>query len=437
MTSTVTIDKVYFETLLRRAEFHASPDQINNSPKLETVTVLRDEHDSLLRMAKEYSTLREALYRGGIASETLDVISLVPLDDESPIYISQVLINGSNPENEHSHNAHNINPNGTAHAEAIFAHPPASNVPTSNPYASKHVNNVGQGWRIQNLHPPSYHSSNSRHPSFSQEESSSLSNQDKIDQFYDPTGTPCQERHQYGRNEQRTLKLTGLSENVTHKDIIDVVRGGILLDIYLRGFERAAMISFVEGAKAQEFFAYARRHDIYIKNKRVEINWNDRQFILPAHVANKISIGATRNLVLRNINPNISPDLIRDHLDHIHNLVVINVKFEHNNAYISLNSVHNALFARTCMMSRQNYKGMKIEWYPDECGQPLPKIQHMLRKENYSQAPVKKVDIMVNRFQMLNMDGTEDGSDDDDEDSMTEYASMDHPVSWADTSIAA
>jgi hypothetical protein len=39
-------------------------------------------------------------------------------------------------------------------------------------------------------------------------------------------------------------------------------------------------------------------------------------------------------------------------MDHIHNLVVIKVEFLGASCYIKTNSVHNAMFARTCMMSR-------------------------------------------------------------------------------------
>ena len=65
-------------------------------------------------------------------------------------------------------------------------------------------------------------------------------------------------------------------------------------------------------------------------------------------------------------------------------------------------------------MSRATYKGMRIEWYPDECAQPLPKPQNGPRKENVTSSPVKKAIAPFNRFQML-MDGTEDGSSGDED----------------------
>lgn len=85
-------------------------------------------------------------------------------------------------------------------------------------------------------------------------------------------------------------------------------------------------------------------------------------------------------------------------------------------------------------MSRATYKGMKIEWYPDECAQPLPKVQHPPKKEN-GPAPPKKLNPMVNRFQMLNMDGTEDGSEEDEPDGLEGYPSIDHNTNWATAGI--
>lgn len=160
------------------------------------------------------------------------------------------------------------------------------------------------------------------------------------------------QRPQYDKFCKRTILISNLPEGTTHAEIVDVVKGGMLLDIYLRTHDRAASVSFLQESAAQEFFRYVKRHDLYIKGKRVEIRWNDRQFILPGHVANKIAIGATRNLVIINKNAKHTEEAIREDLEHIHNLVVIKVRFSGQNAYISTNSVHNAMFARTCMMSR-------------------------------------------------------------------------------------
>ena len=75
---------------------------------------------------------------------------------------------------------------------------------------------------------------------------------------------------------------------------------------------------------------------------------------------------------MRGLAGRVTEEQIRDHLDHIHNLVVVDVHFRGRDVHISINSIHNALFARTCMMSRTIYKGTRFDWAPDECAAPLP-----------------------------------------------------------------
>lgn len=220
---------------------------------------------------------------------------------------------------------------------------------------------------------------------------------------------PQPERKRLGKTEQRTIFAKNLSDRTCHKDIVDFIRGGLVLDIYLR--ERSASISFVEGSAGQEFMSHVKRKDIYVHGKRLEFSWSERQYILPGHVRNMISIGATRNVLIHGIDPLITEELIRKQLDHIHNLVVISVSFEKGDAYISLNSINNSLFARTCMMSRVTYKGMKIEWFPDECAQPLPEIKYAPKKENLAPPQPQTFTSAMNRFQMLNIDTGDDSEE--------------------------
>jgi hypothetical protein len=64
---------------------------------------------------------------------------------------------------------------------------------------------------------------------------------------------------------------------------------------------------------------------------------------------------------------------------------------------------------QTLILDR-TYKGSKVEWDSDECATALTKPQ--CRKEN--KAPKKKDAPIMNRFQALAMDGTDDSDDDHD-----------------------
>ena len=115
--------------------------------------------------------------------------------------------------------------------------------------------------------------SNGRDCTASYDDNSFLSDAEKDDHFL---GIPNPEKQHYARNEQRTILIKNLSDRVTHKDIVDIVRGGAVLDIYLRSNDRSASLSFVEGAAAQAFMNYAKRNDIYIHGKRVSLTLSHR-----------------------------------------------------------------------------------------------------------------------------------------------------------------
>ena len=99
-----------------------------------------------------------------------------------------------------------------------------------------------------------------------------ISHPSELDKDDHSLPTPKTERPYYNRAEQRTIIAQNLADRTTHKDIVNIVRGGPLLDVFLRMNERSASISFVEGSAAQEFMNYVKRNDIYIHGKRVSIS---------------------------------------------------------------------------------------------------------------------------------------------------------------------
>ncbi|ORX99218.1 hypothetical protein BCR34DRAFT_606690 [Clohesyomyces aquaticus] len=397
--ATVTIGKSYFDALLRRAEFHTSGNEFLTAPSLSNnVTISKAEHEHLMRSARELHALKKALFRGGLTVETLETLLAgeTGLEDEPGAYTS-------NPWEDNT-----------------FARPKTVPVTISGPRygeGSPDSENTAVG---DGLHPRSHSNSYSRVYSFGQPDSS-IDTPDKDDDFLGPA------HQRIPTHDQRTVLITNLSDRTTHKDLTNIMRGGRLLDIFLRN-DRSATVSFVEGAR--EFLAYAKKNDIYLHTKRLEFKWSDRQFHVPPHVSNKIANGATRNLAIRGAAGKHTADEIRDHLDHIHNLVVVDIYFKNCDAYVSTNSVHNALFARTCMMSRTAYKGMRIDWYPDECATPLPKPPS--RAQIPAQQPLKPAPV-TNLYTLLDSDGNDLDTDEEEE----SYLSNGVPVNnWADATAA-
>ncbi|KAM0274283.1 hypothetical protein ACHAQH_007990 [Verticillium albo-atrum] len=231
-------------------------------------------------------------------------------------------------------------------------------------------------------------------------------------------------RPPYERMATRTVVLYDLAEATTHGDITDAVRGGMLLEVFLKSHDRSVQVSFLDAESARAFFDHARRHDLYIRQRRVSIKWSDRQFVLAGHIGHKVANGATRNLVIRRCSPKLTAESIRDDLEHIHNLVVVRITFVGGSCFIQTNSVNNAIFARNCMMSRFKYKGSRIDWDTDACAAPLetlavPKIR------GRAVAPRKMaLNPMANRFKMLEPGDTSgEDTDDDGASALTPYGS--------------
>ncbi|KAF9697226.1 hypothetical protein EKO04_005008 [Ascochyta lentis] len=386
--TTVTIGRSYFDALLNRAQFHTghefelAPDLFNN------VTISQQEHNHLLQCTRDYNLLKSALFRGGLTAETLNTL----LTSES--------------------DAANDNTSLRTHSgEKTSARSETVPVTMRAPFDKGILHNsedTETGSDLLDLPQP-----RPLHRAYSNDQHRACMDNSAQEDEESEEEAGC--RHEHGRqkqilfHDQRTILVTNLADRTTHKDLAGVIRGGRLLDMFIRN-DRAATVSFVEGAA--DFLAYVKRNDIYLHAKRLEFRWADRQFHVPRHVSHKIAGGASRNLIVRGVAGKVSGEQIRDHLDHIHNLIVVDIYFKNGDAYISTNSVHNALFARTCMMSRTVYKGTRIDWAPDECAAPLPQPSVKARRPvlNVPATPIS----MTNTYALL------DTSSDVESDSQTE-----------------
>lgn len=96
-------------------------------------------------------------------------------------------------------------------------------------------------------------------------------NEGQVDGYFNNGNNLAEQgrRGQFLRNAKRTIQFTNLPDSATHADVERAVKGGMLLDIYLRNQDRTASISFLDENDANSFFRYARRHDLYIHGKRV------------------------------------------------------------------------------------------------------------------------------------------------------------------------
>lgn len=197
--------------------------------------------------------------------------------------------------------------------------------------------------------------------------------------------------HSSSSYEARSLILSELPVTTSLSDVTKAIRGGLLLNVFLRSAHRTAHVAFVEPAAAWHFFEYVKQNGLNIKSKRVRfqflgsgflltglqvnVEWDQRQNYLSNRVARSVyHQGATRNLVIRFPSKEVTAEIIRDDLEHIHYLEVVSIIFKNGHFWISLNSISHALNARSCLATRKRYKGSRIEFWPDECAEPLPTV---------------------------------------------------------------
>lgn len=76
-------------------------------------------------------------------------------------------------------------------------------------------------------------------------------------------------RPRYARVCNRTVLLCGLPDGTKHADVVNIVRGGLVLEIYIRAHEHIANVSFLREEDAVRFYEHARRYDLYLNKKRV------------------------------------------------------------------------------------------------------------------------------------------------------------------------
>lgn len=241
----------------------------------------------------------------------------------------------------------------------------------------------------------------------------------------------------------RTLFFTRLPEKATYASFLEVVRGGAVVDAWMKPSDRCASVSFLQPQSAEAFYRYAKKNDLYIDGRRVghpglsftirmltnprqiNVEWREpsRQFVVLPNILRQIHAGATRNLYLKNIPPTLTEERLRNDLDHIANLSVEKIILEKskNAVQVNLNSVCVACFARTCLKSRAYYKGTKIDFGADDCAKSLPDLKAYNPKQEAKPKPERKIS---NRFDALAIDVREGCGDlfDDDTDGTGSWA---------------
>ncbi|PWW75527.1 hypothetical protein C7212DRAFT_198100 [Tuber magnatum] len=417
MPDTVTIDKTYFETLLRKANVHGG--ESDHDGNTDVVTVARDYLEDLVKTEKEYKALRTALIRGGVTVGNLELLINAGLDRTDVHDPSERNGHGDpQPLPTPSENGGVSLNYDQLSSSAVQSYPTTSST-SFRTRPQHHTSQPSHGYTCSGLGRDGY-----REPD-DYAGSDGTERQDTSGPKRGGVGgggNGCRD----GSAGNRTLFFSRLPEKVTYSSFLEAIRGGMVVDAWMKPGDHCGSISFLHPQSAEAFYRYAKKNDVYIDGRRVNVEWREqaRQFVVLPNILRQIHSGATRNLHLRNVPSTLTETRLRDDLDHIANLSIEKIVFDkaRNSVQVNLNSVCVACFARTCLKSRAYYKGTKIEFGADECAKSLPDFKTYRPKQEPKAKPERKIS---NRFDALALEGGEDGWNASDDAGETE--------DWADS----
>lgn len=323
--------------LLRPQDQDQDPDHDpdhdhDHDPDPTSVTISKVEYDSLLQESREFQLLKQSLFQGGLTPDSLSLLIHATAEPKS----TQPSINSWADDCNEMPPAY---PYG--HPSACPAAP--RNRASWRSGASVPSFNLAPGSRIfhrEARHPAPLDlrvSDSRRRVSCAVHPASVLDNIlfDEADSLIDEHDNVEPTTTQNNGTPLRTLYFSGLSARTTYRDLLSVIKGGKLLGVNLRS-ERSATATFADGAA--DYLAWVKRNDIYVQGKRVEVKWAEHQYQLNDYINNKLANGATRNILIRSaVEKGLTEAQIREDMEHIHNLVIIDVTFRHGHAYVSQN----------------------------------------------------------------------------------------------------
>ncbi|KAM3499152.1 hypothetical protein MY10362_007569 [Beauveria mimosiformis] len=286
------------------------------------IRIDRDEYDRLRSVASKYENLCQNLIQGGVDTDAIEILSK---SHDSQNHETEAFDNFSSPDDEQSDSS----------------------------IASTIVTYRGSSYSVGGpLYAVTKHTGLASESDSESEVSDSAISHDQTSLNPDDSASVVATRHTYEQSAKRTLQLGDLPPNTSRADVVAVVRGGPVADIYFNLKERRAVVSFVHGEHARKYYNYAQETGVYIRGSLIKVTWALRQFILAPYVSQQLRGGASRNLVIRHYDRRITANSIRADLEHIHNLAVVSIELSGLDCYIGINSITAASFARTCMMSR-------------------------------------------------------------------------------------
>ncbi|EWG46797.1 hypothetical protein FVEG_07123 [Fusarium verticillioides 7600] len=203
------------------------------------VYVPQEEYQSLLAIAHQYVYLRQNLIAQGLNEATVDSLCLQKPAGDAPPYAPEQF---------------EPSPPATFTCkEQTSTFPVQSNTASGCPTED-------QGFRLNGSWQPNASYRSSTYPG------GSINHKRPV--YFQDNKRP-EIKEWFERSAQRSVLLLNVPDGVTHGDVAAVIRGGPVLEIFLRSKDNTATVSFLHEADACAFIENCRAAGLYIKDRKV------------------------------------------------------------------------------------------------------------------------------------------------------------------------
>ncbi|EMG50106.1 hypothetical protein G210_4876 [Candida maltosa Xu316] len=178
-----------------------------------------------------------------------------------------------------------------------------------------------------------------------------------------------------GNGNSRTVYLGNLPNDILPNELLDYVRSGILEDVKFIPNKNCAFISFIDTNSALLFHSDCVLKKLCIKNHNIRVGWGKDSPILPNILEAIQRDGATRNVYLGNLDPNVTEEEIREDLSNFGLIDSIKIIPDKSIAFIHFLSISSAI---NCVMnlSTKFEKYSKVFYGKDRCAFITKTQQH-------------------------------------------------------------
>lgn len=166
----------------------------------------------------------------------------------------------------------------------------------------------------------------------------------------------------------RTVYLGNIPAETTAEEILGHVRSGQIESVRLLPDKNCAFISFLESSSAVHFHSDAILKKLAIKGSDIKVGWGK-----PSQVPSSVALavqqsGASRNVYLGNLPPEITEDELKDELSKFGPIDTIKLVREKNIGFIHFLSIGNAIKAVQQLPQEQNWQHPRRVFYgKDRC----------------------------------------------------------------------